>query len=70
MAGMDRESQEIMSAAMRFIKVGDRKNLESYSLDLLKKADYQLGNRDMKVGYRRAISDRIDELEGGGSVLI
>lgn len=64
MAGRDKESQEIMSAAMRFVRDGDRTDLESYSIELLRKADYQLSDRDIGSGYRRAISDRIEELKG------
>ncbi len=63
MAGRDAESQAIMSAAMRYVNSGDRSDLESFSLEALKKADYQLSNRDSESGYRRAISDLIAERE-------
>lgn len=63
MAGRDAESHAIMGAAMRYVKSGDRSGLESFSLETLKKADYQLGNRDSESGYRRAISDLIAERE-------
>ena len=63
MAGRDTESQAIMGAAMRYVKSGDRSGLESFSLEALKKADYQLSNRDSESGFRRAISDLIAERE-------
>ena len=69
MAGRDKESQEVMSIAMRYVKSGDRSELEKFSLPVLKKADYQLGNRDIGSGYRRAITDRIDELESCSDVI-
>ena len=52
-----------MGAAMRYVKSGDRSGLESFSLEALKKADYQLSNRDSESGFRRAISDLIAERE-------
>lgn len=63
MAARDQESQEVMSAAMRYVKSGDRSILESFSLPVLRKADYQLGDRDSGSGYRNAIRDRITEIE-------
>jgi len=69
MAGRDKESQEVMSAAMRYIKSGDRTELETFSLSVLKKADYQLGSRDIGSGYRSAITDRITELEPCSDVI-
>lgn len=62
MASRDNQSQEIIGAAMRYVKNGDRTALESYSLSALKKADYQLNDRDIDSGYRRAIKDLIIEL--------
>lgn len=63
MAGRDTESQAIMGAAMSFVKSGDRSSLESCTLEALKKADYQLGDRDIDSGYRNAIKDLINERE-------
>lgn len=63
MAGRDEESQKVMAAAMHYVKSGDRSELETFSLPILRKADYQLSNRDNGSGYRRAIGDRITELE-------
>lgn len=63
MAGRDEESQKVRTAAMRYVKSGDRSELETFSLPVLEKADYQLSNRDNGSGYRRAISDRIAELK-------
>ncbi len=63
MARRDEESKEVIGSAMRFVKTGDRSDLESYSLSVLKKADYQLGNLDKGEGFRAAISDLIKELE-------
>ncbi len=58
-----------MSTAMRYVKSGDRSELEKFSLSVLKKADYQLSNRDIGSGYRRAITDRISELESQSDVI-
>lgn len=63
MAERDEESKTIISKAMRFVKTGDRSTLESFSLEALKKADYQLSDRDINSGYRRAIKDLIIERE-------
>jgi hypothetical protein len=68
-AARDQESQEVMSAAMRYVKSGDRSELERFSLSVLRKADYQLSNRDSGSGYRRAITDRITELESRTDVI-
>lgn len=65
MAGRDEESQAIMGAAISFVKTGDRSTLKSFSLGALKKADYQLSDRDIHFGYRRAIKDLISERESG-----
>ena len=63
MAGRDEESQKVMAAAMRYVRYGDRSELKTFPLPVLRKADYQLSNRDNGSGYRRAIKDRIVELE-------
>ena len=63
MAGRDDESQRVMAAAMRYVESGDRSELETFSHSVLRKADYQLGNRDNGAGYRAAIKDRIAELD-------
>lgn len=65
MAGRDKNPQEVMSAAMWYVKTGDRSELETFSLAALKKAYYQLSNRDVGSGYRRAIIDLINELNEG-----
>ncbi len=62
MTSRDKDSQAIMGAAMQFVKSGNRTALEAYPLALLKKADYQLSNRDINSGYRNAIKDLITEL--------
>ncbi len=69
MPGRDKESQEVISAAMRYVKSGDRSELERFSLSVLRKADYQLSNRDIDSGYRRAITDRISELDSPPDVI-
>ena len=63
MAGRDQQSQEIMSAAMHYVKNADRTKLEYYDLSALKKTDLQLGGADINSGYRKAIVERISELE-------
>ena len=62
-AGRDEESQRVMAAAMRYVESGDRSELETFSISVLRKADYQLSNRDNGSEYRNAIKDRIAELE-------
>ena len=62
-AGRDKESQAVRTAAMRYVKYGTREELEAFSPAALRKADYQLGALDMGWGYRKAITDRIAELE-------
>jgi len=52
-----------MAAAMRYVESGDRSELETFSISVLRKADYQLSNRDNGSEYRNAIKDRIAELE-------
>jgi len=59
----DSVSQKIMSAAMTFVKTNDRSALESFTLSDLKKADQQLGDRDLDKGYRSVIKELISELE-------
>ena len=63
MSGRDNESQEVMSAAQRYVNSGIRSDLDRFSLSILRKTDYQLGQLDMNTGYRKAIQDRIKELE-------
>ena len=63
MAARDEESQRVMAAAMRYVKSGDRSELETFPLLVLQKADYQLSGRDDGSGYRNAIKDRIAELQ-------
>lgn len=63
MAGRDKESQEIMSAAMQSVKNGGSEKLKLYTLSALKKADKQLGKADIGSGYRKEIQERITELE-------
>jgi len=63
MAGRDEESQAIVGAAMHYVKTGDSSSLEPFTLAALKKADYQLGDRDFESGYRRAIKDQINQRE-------
>lgn len=63
MVTRDDESRGVMAAAMRYVKSGDRSDLETFSLSVLQKADYQLSGRDEGAGYRNAIKDRITELK-------
>lgn len=63
MAARDEESQKVMAAAMRCVKSGDHSELETFSVSILQKADYQLSGRDESSGYRKAIKDRITELQ-------
>lgn len=66
MSGRDEETQAIKAAATRYVKYGDRLELESFSIAALKKAHYQLSDRDQGSGYRKVIEDLIHELEQKG----
>ncbi len=72
MSKRNAESREVIGAAQRFIKYGDRSDLEVFSLPILQKTIYQLGNLDIGSGYRNAIEDRIKELtvENDKAILI
>ncbi|HEY5994835.1 MAG TPA: hypothetical protein VIU46_09595 [Gallionellaceae bacterium] len=62
MSKRDAESHQVIGAAQRYVKYGDRSDLEAFSLPILQKTIYQLGNLDTRSGYRSAIEDRIKEL--------
>ncbi len=62
MSKRDAESQQVIGAAQRYVKYGDRSALEEFTLPILKKTIYQLGNLDVGAGYRSVIEDRIREL--------
>lgn len=63
MSKIDDDSLKVISVAQKFVKSGVREDLESFDLDVLKKANYQLGSRDRDTGWREAIQDRIQEIE-------
>lgn len=63
MARMDHDTQKIASAAMRCAKTGDLSELKVFPVELLRKAHYQLGVRDLGMGYREVIKDLIEELD-------
>jgi len=65
----DKESWEIITATQRYVKTGDRSILNTYGLEALKKADYQLGTRDINEGYRRTIRDLIQCIENTPEIL-
>lgn len=66
---LDKESWEIIAAAQRYVKTGDPSKLNTYGLKALKKADYQLGSRDISEGYRRAIRYLIQRIEDTPEIL-
>ena len=63
MAKRDEEANKVISTAMRFVKTGDRSDLELFTLPILKKTIYQLGDLDKGTGFRDAIEDLIKERE-------
>lgn len=69
MSRPDQESSEAISVAMRSVKSGDCSELEKFSLSVLEKTVYQLGNRDINSGYRKVITDRISELKTRSDVV-
>jgi hypothetical protein len=52
-----------MAAFQSFAKSGDASKITGFSLDELREANYQLGDRDKKTGWRIALTDKIAELE-------
>ncbi|QOJ19447.1 MAG: hypothetical protein HRU77_01295 [Gammaproteobacteria bacterium] len=69
MAQLDEESWKIVAAAQRYEKSGDPSELNEYDLSALKKADYQLGNRDVNTGWRKAIQDLIHDIESTPEII-
>lgn len=69
MAQLDEDSWKVVAAAQRFVRSGDSLELESFDLRLLKKADYQLSDRDVNTGWRRAIQDQIRSKENTPDLL-
>lgn len=69
MAQLDEQSWQVVAAAQRYVKTGDPSELRGFSLVILKKAEYQLGERDLNAGWRKAIQDFIAELANAPDVL-
>jgi hypothetical protein len=69
MSGRDEESQRVIAAAQRLVKTGDSSKLDEFDLKALKKADYQIGNRDVNSGWRKAIQDAISSLENQAEII-
>lgn len=65
----DKESWEIIAAAQHYVKTGNRSRLNTYGLEAFKKADYQLGTRDINEGWRRVIRDLIHSIENTPEIL-
>lgn len=63
MSRVNEETLKVMAAAQRFVKSGDPIELRKFNLETLKMADYQLGERDVNAGWRKAIQDDIKKRE-------
>lgn len=54
---------EILAAFVASLKRDNSAQIESYSLSELRDADAMLGDRDVNAGYRRALQNRIADME-------
>ncbi len=57
------KKHEILAAFVASLKRDNSAQIESYSLSELRDADAMLGDRDVNAGYRRALQNRIADME-------
>lgn len=61
----------VVAAAQRYVATGNSSEMREFDVAELKKANYQLGDRDANTGWRKAIQDLIfssaisNNLDGG-----
>jgi hypothetical protein len=60
---------EVVAASQRYVRSGDSAELDEFDLSALKKADYQLGERDVNAGWRKAIQDSIRDRENAPEIV-
>ena len=61
----EEKRREILAAFQASLKRDNSDQIESYSLSELRDADAMLGDRDVNADYRRALQNRIIDLEKG-----
>ena len=69
MSRLDEQSWQVVAAAQRYVRSGNSSEMREFDVAALKKADYQLGDRDVNTGWRKAIQDFIKEKENSPEVL-
>lgn len=69
MSQLDEQSWQVVAAAQRYVRTGDSSEMREFGVAALKKADYQLDDRDVNTGWRKAIQDFIKERENSPEVL-
>jgi len=69
MSQLDEQSWQVVVAAQRYVRTGNPSEVREFDVTALKKADYQLGDKDVNTGWRKAIQDFIKEKEDSPEVL-
>jgi len=59
----NKRANETMAAFQRYLSTNDRSEIEVLSLEVLRSADEQYGQRDLNAGFRIALLNRIKEIE-------
>jgi len=58
-----KQAQEVVATFQRYLSNNDTSEINNYSLEELRSADEQLGQRDVGSGFRIAIQNKIKDLE-------
>jgi hypothetical protein len=69
MSRLDEQSWQVVAAAQRYVRTSNPSEMREFDIATLKKTDYQLGDRDVNAGWRKAIQDFIREKENSPEVL-
>lgn len=69
MSRLDEQSWQVVAAAQRYVRTGNSSEMREFDVATLKKTDYQLGDRDVATGWRKAIQDFIKEKNNAPEVL-
>jgi hypothetical protein len=59
----DIRTNEIVAAFQRYLTSNDTSEIDAFSLQELRSADEQLGERDVNAGFRIAIHNKISDLK-------
>ena len=59
----DIRTNEIVAAFQRYLTSNDTSEIDAFSLQELRSADEQLGERDVNAGFRIAIKNKISDLK-------